>query len=115
MATASWIKKKSASSLHPPQVETTLIQLSEAWPQSAAPLPDTIQNFPLGEPALFHLIAVSSICATRIVQNPDLLLWLSQPEICGQGRDHIEMANELYRMAGDDVAANSFQILRRWK
>jgi [glutamine synthetase] adenylyltransferase / [glutamine synthetase]-adenylyl-L-tyrosine phosphorylase len=115
MATASWIKKKSASSLDPPQVETTLIQLSEAWPQSAAPLPDTIQNFPLGEPALFHLIAVSSICATRIVQNPDLLLWLSQPEICGQGRDHIEMANELYRMAGDDVAANNFQILRRWK
>src|ERR1700693_2221340 len=115
MATASWIKKKSTGSLHPAQVETTLIQLSEAWPQSAAPLLDTIQDFPLGDTALFHLLAVSSICATRIVQNPDLLLWLSQPEICGQGRDHIEMANELYRMAGDNVAANNFQILRRWK
>src|SRR6476661_8652443 len=105
MRTAGWIKKKSADSLHPAQVETTLIQLNEVWRQTAVPLPDAIQNFPLGEAALLHLFAISSICAARIVQNPDLLLWLSQPEICGQGRDHIEMANELYRMAGDDVAA----------
>src|ERR1700719_2183264 len=115
MESASWIKEKSAASLYPAQVETTLIQLNEAWPEAAGPLPDAIQNFPLGEAALLHLFAVSSICAARIVQNPDLLLWLSQPEICRQGRDHIEMANELYRMAGDDVAANNFQVLRRWK
>jgi glutamine synthetase adenylyltransferase len=115
MESASWIKKKSAASLHPAQVETTLLQLNEAWPEAAGPLPDAIQNFPLGEAALLHLFAVSSICAARIVQNPDLLLWLSQPEICRQGRDHIEMANELYRMADTDVAANNFRILRRWK
>src|SRR5213592_3434566 len=115
MESASWIKEKSADSLHPAQVETTLIQLNEAWPVAAGPLPDAIQSFPLGEPALLHLFAVSSICAARIVQNPELLLWLSRPEICRQSRDQIEMANELYRAANSDVAVNNFQILRRWK
>ncbi len=115
MEGASWIKEKSAASLYPAQVETTLIQLNEAWPVAAGPLPDAIQSFPLGEAALLHLFAVSSICAARIVRNPELLLWLSQPEICRQGRDHIEMANELYRAAKTDVAVNNFQILHRWK
>ena len=115
MESASWIKEKSAASLYPAQVETTLIQLNEAWPVAAGPLPDAIQSFPLGEAALLHLFAVSSICAARIVRNPELLLWLSQPEICRQGRDHIEMANELYRAAKTDVAVNNFQILHRWK
>src|SRR5204863_5143882 len=115
MESPSWIKEKSAASLYPAQVETTLIQLNEAWPVAAGPLPDAIQSFPLGEPALLHLFAVSSICAARIVQNPELLLWLSRPEICRQSRDQIEMANELYRAANSDVAVNNFQILRRWK
>ena len=115
MESASWMKEKSAASLYPAQVETTLIQLNEAWPLAAGPLPDAIQSFPLGEAALLHLLAVSSVCAARVVQNPELLLWLSQPEICRQGRDQIEMANELYRAANSDVAVNNFQILRRWK
>ena len=115
MESASWIKEKSAASLYPAQVETTLIQLNEAWPVAAGPLPDAIQSFPLGEAALLHLFAVSSICAARIVQNPELLLWLSRPEICRQSRDQIEMANELYRAANSDVAVNNFQVLRRWK
>src|SRR2546422_2541086 len=115
MRTASWIKKKSADSLHPAQVETTLIQLNEAWPERAAPLAEAIENFPLGEAAVLHLLSVSSICATRIVQNPELLLWLSQPEICLQGRDVAEMAVELHRAPQNDVAANKFCILRHWK
>ena len=115
MESASWIKEKAAGSLYPAQVETTLIRLDEAWPETAVPLPDAIRNFPLGEGALLHLFAVSSICAARIAQNPQILPWLSQPEVCQQGRDHIEMANELYRMAGTDVAENNFRILRRWK
>ena len=115
MESASWMKEKSAASLYPAQVETTLIQLNEAWPAAAGSLPDAIQSFPLGEAALLHLFAVSSICAARVVQNPELLLWLSQPEICRQSRDQIEMANELYRAANSDVAVNNFQILRRWK
>src|SRR5438874_11430003 len=115
MESASWIKEKSAASLYPAQVETTLIQLNEAWPVAAGSLPDPIQSFPLGEAALLHLFAVSSICAARIVQNPELLLWLSQPEICRQSRDQIEMANELYRAANSDVTVNNFRVLRRWK
>jgi glutamate-ammonia-ligase adenylyltransferase len=115
MPTASWIKEKSAGSLQPAQVETTLIQLNEVWPQTAVALPDVIQNFPLGEASLLHLLAVSNICAARIVQNPELLLWLSQPEICLQGRDAAEMAGELHRAAEDNVAANNFRALRRWK
>src|SRR5437764_10459107 len=115
MESASWIKEKSAASLYPAQVETTLIQLNEAWPVAAGPLPDAIQSVPLGEAALLHLFAVSSICAARVVRNPALLLWLSQPEICRRGRDHIEIANELYRAAKTDVAVNNFQILHRWK
>src|SRR5213595_1139038 len=115
MESASWIKEKSAASLYPAQVETTLIQLNEAWPETAVPLPDAIQHFPLGQAALLHLFAVSSIGAARIGQSPELLLWLSQPEVCQQGLDQIEMANELYRMAGTDVAVNNFRILRRWK
>src|SRR5438067_4154437 len=115
MQTASWIKKKSADSLHPAQVETTLVQLNEAWPPAAAPLAETIENFPLGEAAVLHLLSVSSICATRIVHNPELLLWLAQPEICLQGRDVAEMAVELHRAPQNDVAANKFCILRHWK
>src|SRR5256885_1630867 len=115
MESARWIKEKSAASLYPAQVETTLIQLNNAWPRTAVPLADAVQTFPLGEAALLHLFAVSSVCAARIVQSAELLLWLSQPEICQQGRDQIEMANELYRMAGTDVAADNFRILRRWK
>src|SRR5437867_8077683 len=115
MRTASWIKKKSADSLYPAQVETTLIQLNEAWPHAAAPLAEAIENFPLGEAAVLHLLSVSSICATRIVQNPELLLWLAQPEICLQGRDVVEMAVELHRAPQNDVAANKFCILRHWK
>jgi len=115
MQTASWIKKKSADSLYPAQVETTLIQLNEAWPHAAAPLAEAIENFPLGEAAVLHLLSVSSICATRIVQNPELLLWLAQPEICLQGGDVVEMAVELHRAPQNDVAANKFCILRHWK
>ena len=115
MPNASWIKEKSAGSLQPVQVETTLIQLNEVWPQTAVALPDVIQNFPLGEASLLHLLAISNICAARIVQNPELLRWLSQPEICLQGRDAAEMAGELHRAAEDNVAANNFRVLRRWK
>ena len=65
-----WIREKAAASLNPSQVETTLIQLSERWPPNAQPLVSVIEQFPVGEPALLHLLAVSSICATRLTQIP---------------------------------------------
>src|SRR6266545_7040288 len=115
MKSESWIKNKSADSLNPAQLETTLIQLNEVWPETAGPLEEFVKTFPLGEAALFHLLAISSICSARIVQNPQLLLWLAQPEISLQHRDHIDMASELHRMADADIAANNFRTLRRWK
>jgi len=115
MEAALWIKKKAAASLYPAQVETTLSRLNAAWPPDVAPLQETIGKFPLGEESLLRLFALSSICASRIAQNPQLLTWLAQPEICLQARDRIDMTNELYRMAEDNVAANNFRALRHWK
>lgn len=115
MEAGAWIKKKSAGSLHPAQVETALIQLSTAWPADAPPLRQTIENFPLGEESLLRIFALSSICATRVVRTPKLLIWLSQPDVCTRGRSRAEMVGELDRLIEDDIAANNFRALRRWK
>src|SRR5256884_7484061 len=110
-----WIAKKTAASLNPSQVETTLVQLSERWPAKAAPLADVVEQFPLGESALLHLLAVSSSCATRLTQNPETLLWLSQPKVCLAARGYTEMLSELHALAGDSVATQDFAALRFWK
>src|SRR5438552_2828189 len=110
-----WIREKAAASLNPSQVETTLIQLSERWPGNALPVVSVIEQFPLGEAALLHLLAVSSICATRLTQNREALLWLSQPEVCVTCRGSSEMLAELHGVAGDAVAKQDFAALRFWK
>ena len=53
-----WIRKKAATSLNPTQVETTLVQLNEQWPANGMPLAEVVEQFPLGEAALLHLLAV---------------------------------------------------------
>src|SRR5213594_3517303 len=111
----SWIREKAAASLNPSQVETTLIQLSERWPANALPLVSIIEQFPLGELAMLHLLAVSSICATRLTQNPEALLWLSQPEVCLASRGYAEMLSDLRALAGDSIAKQDFAALRFWK
>jgi len=110
-----WIREKAATSLNPSQVETTLVQLSERWPASAPPFVDVVEQFPMGEPSLLHLLAVSSICATRLVRNPETLFWLRQPEVCLASRGYAEMLNELRSGAGDSIAAENFAALRFWK
>jgi len=110
-----WIRKKATASLNPSQVETTLLQLRERWPADALPLVRLIEEFPLGEPALLHLLAVSSICATRLTQNPETLLWLHQPEVCLAPRGYPEMLGELHAVAGDSIATLDFAALRFWK
>ena len=110
-----WIREKAAASLNPAQVETVLIHLSEHWPETAQPLADVVEQFPLGEAALLHLLAVSSICATRLTQNPDSLLWLRQPQICCSPRSYAEMLGYLRRSAGDLIADQGFSALRFWK
>ena len=110
-----WIREKAAAALNPPQVETTLVQLSERWPATAQSLDDVVEQFPLGEPALLHLLAVSSICATRLTRNPETLLWLARPEVCLASRGHAEMFSELHALAGDSISNRNFAALRFWK
>ena len=111
----NWIREKAAASLNPPQVETTLVQLSERWPPDGPPFVEVVEQFPLGESALLHLFGASSICATRLTGNPETLLWLSQPEVCLVARSSAEMLGELHGLAGDSVANDNFAALRFWK
>jgi [glutamine synthetase] adenylyltransferase / [glutamine synthetase]-adenylyl-L-tyrosine phosphorylase len=110
-----WIREKATTSLNPSQVETSLVQLGERWPLSTPPFVDVIEQFPSGEASLLHLLAVSSICATRLVRNPETLLWLRQPEVCLASRGYAEMLNELATVVGDSIAAENFAALRAWK
>jgi [glutamine synthetase] adenylyltransferase / [glutamine synthetase]-adenylyl-L-tyrosine phosphorylase len=110
-----WIREKATVSLNPAQVETVLIHLSDHWPETAQPLADVVEQFPLGEAALLHLLAVSSICATRLTRDPDSLLWLCQPQICCAPRNYAEMSGYLRRSAGHLIADQGFSALRFWK
>jgi glutamate-ammonia-ligase adenylyltransferase len=110
-----WIREKAAASINPAQVETVLIHLREHWPETARPLADVVEQFPLGEAALLHLLAVSSICAARLTHDPDSLLWLCQPQICCVPRGHAEMLGYLQRSAGNSIADQGFSALRFWK
>jgi glutamate-ammonia-ligase adenylyltransferase len=112
---AGWMRKKAATSLNPSLVETTLVQLDEQWPASAMPLAEVVEQFPLGEAALLHLLAVSSICATRLTRNPETLLWLAQPEVCLASRGHAEMLGALHALGSDSGVDNNFGALRFWK
>ena len=110
-----WIREKAAASINPAQVETVLIHLREHWPETAQALADVVEQFPLGEAALLHLLAVSSICAARLTHDPDSLLWLCQPQICGAPRGYGEMLGYLQRSAGNSIADQGFSALRFWK
>src|SRR5262252_5789133 len=114
-AYARWIREKSAGSLNRSQVQTCLVQLNEQWPASAQPLVEVVEQFPLSEAALLHLLGVSSICATRLTRNPETLLWLSQPEICLASRSSAQMVAELHDLAGDSASSTKFARLRFWK
>ncbi len=110
-----WIRKKAAISLHPPQVEAALRQINEVWPPDAPALVDFVEDFSLGEHALLHLLAMSSVCAARFARDPQTLLWLSQPEICADRRGPRRMRADLEAWTEGPVAANNFRSLRRWK
>ena len=79
------------------------------------PLTEVVQQFPLGEAALLHLLAVSSICATRLTRNPETLLWLARPEVCLASRGRAEMLAEVHAVASDSDVDNNFGALRFWK
>jgi [glutamine synthetase] adenylyltransferase / [glutamine synthetase]-adenylyl-L-tyrosine phosphorylase len=108
-----WIAEKAARAIFPEQTEATLFQLLEKWPTDAPPLRPLIEDFPLREEALLHLLSVSSICAARILNAPEILLWLV--DHCQSNRGYGEMLAALRDLNHGDIAQNNFEILRRWK
>ena len=115
MHSANWITKKAAGSLNPAQVEAALIQISDVWPADFRPLQETIETFLLGENALIQLLALSSISIARIVRNPELLVWLTEPDTSVRGRSRAEMVAALDALVKNDIAAQNFRGLRQWK
>lgn len=111
----AWIRGKAAETLHPAQVENTLERVSESWPGDASPLRDLIEQFPLGEASLLHLISVSSICAAQLARHPDILLWLSDPRICSEPRSHRSMLTALQKTGEGSTFSGDFGALRFWK
>ena len=110
----SWISEKAAKALDPGQVERTLNSLAELWPADDTDLRTTIEQFPLGEDSLLHLISVSSICAARLARDPQTLIWLRHPDVCADSRGRGRMLADL-RRASDNVNAHNFRALRLWK
>ena len=105
-----------AGAIRPAQVQATLAAIESNWPGEAPPLAEVIARFPLGKEVLFHLLSVSNICCARLVQQPAILLWLSDPETCADRRGYGRMLTELRNLVGkDSVAENNFRFLRFWK
>jgi glutamate-ammonia-ligase adenylyltransferase len=78
-------------------------------------LADLLEQFPLGEAALLHLISVSSVCAARLVRHPEILLWLAREEISNAPRGRPAMLVDLQRAGEGSAFAGNFQALRFWK
>jgi glutamate-ammonia-ligase adenylyltransferase len=108
-------RAKAAQSIDPLRVENALAAIAQNWPADAPPLQRVLEDFPLAEAALLHLLAASSICAARLSRDPRLLLWLAQREVCTSSRDYGEMLTQLQADACGAVGADNFRALRAWK
>src|SRR3954447_26653899 len=115
VAHMKWIKKKAAGTLNPPQVENSLEAMEANWLPDETSLREVIEQFPLGESALLHLVSVSSICASRLVLHPEILRWLARPEISDAPRGIPAMLADLRRIAEGTTFAGNFHALRFWK
>ena len=105
-----------SQSIRPDRVAHTLEAIEANWPLAAPPLDEVLAGFPLGAEALFHLLSVSSICGARLVQQPEMLLWLARPQTCADRRGYGLMLTELRNLAGrEPIATNNFRVLRQWK
>jgi [glutamine synthetase] adenylyltransferase / [glutamine synthetase]-adenylyl-L-tyrosine phosphorylase len=106
----------TSGSLHSAPVEDTLAALAARWPADALSLGEVLASFPLGEEALRHLLAVSSICRARLLQQPEILLWLAHPDVAADRRGLGRMLTDLRNLAdGRALAADNFRLLRLWK
>ena len=112
---AAWIKDKAAKALNPGPVERTLRRLDEQWPANPPHLQKLIEQFPLGQDALLHLLSVSSVCCARLVREPEALLWLRHPDVCASPRHRGRMMADLHHNITGSIASENFRALRLWK
>lgn len=112
---ADWIRDKAAAALHPAQVERTLTALANRWPTDQGDLRTAVEQFPLGADALLHLISASSICASRLANDPYILVWLQHPDVCGSERGPGRMLADLRRSTIGPISTDNFRALRLWK
>ena len=110
-----WIREKAAGTIQPGQVERTLARLAGQWQAGEADLRELLEQFPLGENALLHLLSVSSICAARLTQDPEILLWLRHPDVCASDRGRGRMLADLKASTTEPIATQNFRALRVWK
>ncbi|MDQ2659057.1 MAG: bifunctional [glutamate--ammonia ligase]-adenylyl-L-tyrosine phosphorylase/[glutamate--ammonia-ligase] adenylyltransferase [Verrucomicrobiota bacterium] len=111
-----WIRQKAATTPFPGQVERALARLAENWPNEEPELRLVVEQFPLGENALLHLLAVSSIGAARLAHDPQILVWLRHPDVCASARSRGRMLADLRRVTTDAaIATQNFRQLRLWK
>lgn len=111
----NWIQEKANATLNPGQVERTLMRLADQWPQDAPALRTVLDEFPLGDIALLHLISISSICAARLVREPEILLWLRHPDVCADQRGRGRMIADLEESTSGPIPDQNFRDLRLWK
>ncbi|MBA2241702.1 MAG: bifunctional [glutamate--ammonia ligase]-adenylyl-L-tyrosine phosphorylase/[glutamate--ammonia-ligase] adenylyltransferase, partial [Chthoniobacterales bacterium] len=112
---SDWFQAKAAQTPNPGQAERTLRRLAEQWPAGTADLRTLLDEFPLGEHSLLHLISVSSICAGRLVRDPEILLWLRHPDVCADRRGPRRMLADLRAFAEGLNGTANFRALRKWK
>ena len=74
------------------------------WPVDAPSLGEMVARFPLGEEALLHLLAVSSVCRARLHPAAgDSALARSDPETCADRRGYGRMITDLRNLVGRDA------------
>jgi len=121
MPPVHWMDNLAQLSFAPGRVRTSLSRLEQAWSNSgraADDLEGSLRSFPLGSEALMWLLASSSISAEKLIHDPEALVWLSHPEICGVNRSVWQMKVDLARLrdASDTTAkASNFEHLRIFK
>ena len=74
-------KRKPRRALIPARSSGRSPRWPKIGPSEEDDLRSVVEQFPLGEAALLHLISVSSIGAARLARDPHILLWLRHPEV----------------------------------
>ncbi len=117
---ADWIPALAQSTFAPRRVETALQRLNSAWMERGREpeqLERAIESFPMGKSVIAKLLASSAISAEKLIYAPEILDWLSEPEISVTNRLPWQMQVDLARLRADEKNGfdRDFRYLRRFK